>query len=420
MEGGGESLALLGGTAITPFRREENCTLVLSGGQIEQMGQQDDVHVPSDIRVIDLKGKYVLPGFIDIHVHGGYGYDFCDDDPRAFDEISRFHCRYGTTSLMATVYPQPFELFINKIKEIRNYCETAPLYRIVEGIHLEGPFLNPEMHGAIRPDWMWPATLDNFEQLVEAGGSWVRVMTIAPEMPGAMEVLHKASLEKRKVGTNGHGLHPLYLSVGHSKAPYEELSEAIDNGVEGVTHIFNAMSPIHHRNPGIVTGALLRDELFVEVIADTLHVHPAVLRLLLKTKTHDKILLITDAMRAAGQPEGKYIFSGQEIEVRKGRAFIANKPETLAGSTLNMSKAIRTMVKNAGVSLEQAAQMASLNAARVLAWKYRRGILAVGKDADLAILDQDLHVVLTIKRGHIVWDREKEEEQISFSVHSTV
>lgn len=408
MEGGGESLALLGGTAITPFRREEDCTLVLSGGQIEQMGQRDDVKIPSDVRVIDLKGKFVFPGFIDIHVHGGYGYDFCDDDPKAFDEISRFHCRYGTTSLMATIYPQPEEQFLKKIEEIRAYCESAPLHRIVEGIHLEGPFLNPEMHGAIRPDWMWPASVENFQKLVDAGGSWLRVMTIAPEMPGSMEVLRMASLQNRK--TNGYGLHTLHLSVGHSKAPYEELAEAIDNGLDGVTHIFNAMPQIHHRNPGILTGSLLRDELFVEVIADTLHVHPTVLKLLMKTKTHDKIVLISDAIRAAGQPEGKYIFSGQEIELRKGRAFIANKPETLAGSTLNMSKAVRTMVKYAGASLEQAAQMASLNAARVLAWKYRRGILAVGKDADLAILDDDLHVVMTIKRGHIVWDKDKDGE----------
>ncbi|MBN2327606.1 MAG: N-acetylglucosamine-6-phosphate deacetylase [Candidatus Omnitrophica bacterium] len=407
MEGAGEPLALLRATAITPFRREENITLVLSGGQIAQMGKPEDVSIPAGIRQIDLKGNYVLPGFIDLHVHGGYGYDFCDDSPHALDKISSFHSRYGTTSLIATIYPQPEEPFLNKIKQIREYCESAPLHRIIEGIHAEGPFLNPEMHGAINPEWMWPATVENYHKIIDAGGSWVRVMTIAPEIPGAMDVLRVAALGKRKVTAPNNGrIYPIYLSIGHSKAPYEELAEAIDNGMEGVTHIFNAMPSIHHRKPGVLTGTLLRDELFVEVIADALHVHPAVLKLLMKVKTHDKILLVTDAIRAAGQPEGKYLFSSHEIEVRQGRAYISNCPETLAGSTLNMGKAVRTMVKLGGASLEQAAQMASLNAARVLQWKYRRGILAVGKDADLAIMDPDLHVNMTIKRGHIVWDRE--------------
>ena len=411
MNGGGAPLALVGGTAITPYRREENCSLVLSGGRIEQMGQIGDLKVSSNITQINLDGKYILPGFIDLHVHGGYGYDFCDDDPKAFDEISRFHARYGTTSLMATIYPQPLEPFIEKIKQLRTYCETAPLHRIIEGIHLEGPFLNPEMHGAIRPDWMWPATMENFQHIMEAAGSWARVMTIAPEIPGALELIRMAALKKRGASSKTNGnIYPLHLSIGHSCAPYEKLSEAIDNGLEGVTHIFNAMPSMHHRKPGILTGTLLRDELFVEVIADSLHVHPAMLRLLMKVKTHDRILLITDAIRAAGQPEGRYIFSDQEIELRKGRAFLAHHPETLAGSTLNMGKALRTMVKYAGASLEQAAQMASLNASRVLTWKYRRGILAVGKDADLAILDQDLHVVMTIKRGHIVWSKEMDEK----------
>ncbi len=172
MNGGGAPLALVGGTAITPYRREENCSLVLSGGRIEQMGQIGDLKVSSNITQINLDGKYILPGFIDLHVHGGYGYDFCDDDPKAFDEISRFHARYGTTSLMATIYPQPLEPFIEKIKQLRTYCETAPLHRIIEGIHLEGPFLNPEMHGAIRPDWMWPATMETFNT------SW------KPQVPG--------------------------------------------------------------------------------------------------------------------------------------------------------------------------------------------------------------------------------------------
>ena len=263
----------------------------------------------------------------------------------------------------------------------------------MEGIHLEGPFLNPEMHGAIRPDYMWTPSVEAFNELMEVGGPWIRVMTIAPEMPGSMEVLRAASFRENSPLYP----QPLHLSIGHSKAHYEQISEAIDNGLEGVTHIFNAMPSMHHRTPGVLGGTLLRDELFVEVIADAVHVHPAILQMLLKVKNHDKILLVSDAIRAAGHSEGETIFSGQRVLVREGRAYLADSPDTLAGSTLTMDMALRTMIQNAGASLEHSAQMASLNAARILEWKYRRGILAVGKDADLVVLDRDYQVVMTIK-----------------------
>ncbi len=399
----GRPLVLLNCIAITPFRREDNCTLVLQDGKIAQMGELADLSPPADAERIDLAGQYVLPGFIDVHVHGGRGYDFADDSPEAFDQISRFHASCGTTSLIATIYPQPPEKLEASIRRLRDYCETAPPGRILEGIHLEGPFLNPKMPGAIRPEYLWPATVESFNRLLEIAGPWARVMTIAPEIPGAMSVLRAAALRK-VVGTPGDGMpHPLHMSIGHSNAPYEDIAEAIDNGLEGVTHIFNAMPPMHHRRPGVLAGTLLRDELFVEVIADAVHVHPAVLQLLLKVKGHDKIILVTDAIRAAGQPDGTYDFSGQQVVVREGRAYLANSPDTLAGSTVTLDRSLRTMVRRAGARIEHAAQMASLNAARILEWKYRRGILAVGKDADLVVLNPDLHVTLTIKAGHRVY-----------------
>jgi N-acetylglucosamine-6-phosphate deacetylase len=246
--------------------------------------------------------------------------------------------------------------------------------------------------------------VEAFHQLVDAGGPWIRVMTVAPEMPGSMAVLRAASMEETAGSTGGERpSHPLHLSIGHSNARYEQIAEAIDNGLEGVTHIFNAMPPMHHRRPGVLAGTLLRDELLVEVIADAVHVHPAVLQLLMKVKGHDKIILVSDAIRAAGQPDGTYDFSGQRVVVRDDRAYLDDVPDTLAGSTVTLDRGLRTMIGDAGASLEQAAQMASLNAARILEWKYRRGILAVGKDADLTILDEDLHVRMTLKAGHVLW-----------------
>ncbi|MBN1489945.1 MAG: N-acetylglucosamine-6-phosphate deacetylase [Phycisphaerae bacterium] len=397
-------LVLQNATAITPFRREQESTLVLADGKITQMGRAGEVTIPTNAERIDVAGQYVLPGFIDIHTHGGRSHDFADETTDGFDEISRFFASHGTTSALATIYPQPEARFFACIERIRRYCEATGPSRIVEGMHLEGPFLNPKMPGAIRQDYIWPASEEAFRRVMDVGGPWIRAMTLAPEIPGAMDVLRAASLAETTFSDIGKAQHhPLHMSIGHSLARYEQIAEAIDNGLDGVTHIFNAMNPLHHRTPGVLGGTLLRDELFVEVIADAVHVHPAVLQLLLKVKKHDKILLVTDSIRAAGQPDGTYDFSGRQVLLRDGRAYLADAPEILAGSTLTMDRALRTMVKFAGASLEQAAQMASLNAARVLAWKYLRGILAVGKEADVVVLDDTLHVQLTIKAGHIVW-----------------
>lgn len=392
-------LILKGAIAITPFRREEGVTLVLKDGKIDQMGRPEDVSIPSNAQELDLHGHYILPGFIDIHVHGGKGYDFCDNDTQGYEAISQFHASHGTTSIIATIYPQPRESLIESVLCLRDYCESQGPERIIDGIHLEGPFLNPEMHGAIRPDYMWEANENSYEELCKIGGQWIKVMTIAPEIPGAIEVMRAASL--RAVSNGSH--YPIHLSIGHSNANYEQIAEAIDNGLEGVTHIFNAMPSMHHRKPGVLGGTLLRDELFVEVIADAVHVHPAILQLLLKVKKYDRIILVSDAIRAAGQPDGVFDFSGQKVLMKSGRAYLEHAPETLAGSTLTMDQALRTMVEFGGSKLEEAAQMASLNAARILEWKYKRGILAVGKDADLAILDENLANRMTIKSGRIVW-----------------
>ena len=393
-------LVLKNATTITPFRRQKDCSLLVENGKIAQIGHIDELDVPPHAELFELEGQFILPGFIDVHVHGGMGHDFVDSDPDTITEISRYHSSHGSTSILATLYPQPFDLLLESLQRLRKYLESAGPNRVVEGIHLEGPFLNPEMHGAIRPDHMWPASVQAFRELVEVAGPWLRYMTIAPEIDGGMDVLREASIyPSLQKGT----MSPLHLSIGHSKADYEQISEAIDNGLDGVTHIFNALPQLHHRKPGVLGGTLLKDELFVEVIADAVHIHPAILQLLVKVKSTDKIILITDAMKAVGMPDGEYEFSAQRVQVRHGRAYLTDSPETLAGSTLTMDHALRTMMHHAGTSLEQSAQMASLNASRILEWKNRRGILAVGKDADLVVMDSGFNVRMAIKAGHVIF-----------------
>ncbi len=393
------SLVLQNAIAITPFRRERNCSFVIESGRIAQMGRLDDIDIPPHAEWIDLSGCYVMPGFIDLHVHGGGGFDFADDRSEAIETVSRTHAEHGTTSILATLYPQAEDAFYDSIRRVREYCERSGFLKTVEGIHLEGPFLNPEVPGVLRPELMWDSDVEKFHRILECGGSWIRVMTIAPCIPRGMQLLREAALR----GANGNEADRLQISVGHSRATYEQIDEAIDCGLAGVTHIYNGMPPMHHRSPGVLAASLLRDELHAEVIADGIHVHPANLQLLVKIKGCDRIVLVTDAIRAACMPEGTYEFLGQEVRVCHSQACLANAPQTLAGSTLTMDRAIRTMVQKAHVTLEQAAQMASLNAARVLSWEHRRGILGIGRDADLAVLSRDLETVMTIKAGHIIY-----------------
>lgn len=397
-----QPIVLRDATAVTPFRREESCTLTLDCGRITQMGRVESLEPPADARWFDANDCFALPGFIDIHVHGGGGYDFSDEASEAIETVGRAHAAHGTTSALATLYPQSEDAFLGAIERVRRYCETSQPDRIVEGMHLEGPFLNPQEPGVLLPKLMWPADISRFRTILRSGGPWVRVMTIAPCIPGAMDVLRAAAMADNN-GARDVCAQPLRLSVGHSRATYEQISEAIDNGLVGVTHIYNGMPPMHHRDPGVLAGSLLRDELDAEVIADGIHVHPENLRLLLKMKGVERILLVTDAMRAACMPEGTYQFIGREVSVHQNQARLAGAPQRLAGSTLTMDRAVQTMVTKANVSLEQAAQMASLNPARALSWQNRRGVLAVGKDADIVVLNRRFEVQLTIKAGRIVY-----------------
>jgi N-acetylglucosamine-6-phosphate deacetylase len=252
-------------------------------------------------------------------------------------------------------------------------------------MHLEGPFINKKWHGAMKVDYLWQPSVDGWNKLYAAGQGYIRLMTLAPELPGMAEVMRAAA-------KNG-----VVLSIGHSAATFEEVLMAIDNGAAHITHLFNAMTPFHHRQPSVAVAALLQNELKVELIADGFHVHPAVMKLIYDIKGDGGIILITDAIRASGMPDGEYTFMDQKIIVRGKKALLENG--TLAGSTLTMEAAVKNMVKLVGVPMTDAVRMASLNGAKVLGLEHKKGILAVGKDADLVVLNQDFDVQMTIYEG---------------------
>jgi N-acetylglucosamine-6-phosphate deacetylase len=376
---------------ITPFRIVENGTIVINGKQIANMGRSSDVVIGEGIPVYDLKGKTVTPGFIDLLVHGGGGKGFADDSNESIKTISDFFFSHGTTGMLASLFSKRIDLLKKDVDRIATYSETHKDSNIW-GIHMEGPFINPEIKGAHKIEYLWEPNVDMWNDLNSSARGSIKLMTIAPELPGNIDVIRSAASQ---------GVVP---SIGHTLALYDDIEKAIDNGAAHVTHMFNAMRPFHHREPGIMVAALLRNELKVELIADGIHVDPIVMKLLHNIKGSGGIILVTDAIRASGMPDGDYHFMDQKIIVKEKRAYLENGT-TLAGSTLTMEEAVRNMVRLVGVPITDAVRMASLNGAKVLGLEHKKGILAVGKDADLVVMDDEFNVHATIYEGMVKFQK---------------
>jgi N-acetylglucosamine-6-phosphate deacetylase len=375
---------------VTPFRIVENGSIVITGKQITNLGKVSDVNISPDIPVYDLKGKTVTPGFIDLLVHGGGGKGFADDSDESIKTISDFFFSHGTTGMLASLFSKKIDLLKNDVNRIATYAERHKDSNIW-GIHMEGPFINPLIKGAHKIEYLWEPSVDMWNELNASARGYIKLMTIAPELKGNIDVIRAAASQ---------GVVP---SIGHTLALYDDIEKAIDNGAAHVTHMFNAMRPFHHREPGIMVAALLRNELKVELIADGIHVDPIVMKLLHNIKGSGGIILVTDAIRASGMPDGDYHFMDQKIIVKDKRAFLENG--TLAGSTLTMENAIKNMVELVGVPLTDAVRMASLNGAKVLGLEHQKGILAVGKDADLVVMDDQFNVHATIYEGQIKYKK---------------
>ncbi|MBM4167706.1 MAG: N-acetylglucosamine-6-phosphate deacetylase [Ignavibacteria bacterium] len=380
------NLVITNAEIVTPFRILSRGTIVVEGKKIAEIGGVKDVKTPKGCTVIDAEGMILTPGFVDLLVHGGGGHGFADMSSEAVENISKFFFEHGTTGMLASLYSKREPELIADVSRIADFCEGANGSN-VWGIHLEGPFINKEQHGAMKVEYLWKPDVQKWKRVFAASRGSIKLMTIAPELEGVDQVMREAAK------------HGVVLSIGHSVATYQDVLNAIDNGAAHVTHMFNAMKPFHHRKPGVITGALLHNELKVELIADGIHVHPAVMKLIYRVKGEGGIILITDAIRACGMPEGEYHFMDQKIFVKGKTAYLEDG--TLAGSTLTMEEAVKIMVREVEVPLTDAVRMASLNGAKVLGLEHRKGILAVGKDADLVLLNKDFEVQMTLYEGKI-------------------
>jgi N-acetylglucosamine-6-phosphate deacetylase len=376
------------GALVLPDRIIPNGLLRVDGRQITGLWDLEEEACPETDpdQTTRLEQGFIAPGFIDLHVHGGGGADFMDGEPEAVAAITQTHARYGTTGMLATTLTAPEAEILRALRAVKQAPRRGAR---VLGFHVEGPFINLKLKGAQDGRYVRPATvgeIDRWMALGEPGDAWH--VTIAPEIEGAMDAI--SHLTARGA----------VASAGHTDCTYAQLRAATEAGLSHTTHLYNAMRPLHHREPGTVGGALSLPGLTTELIADGVHVHPAAMAVAVAARGAQDVLLVTDAMRATGMPEGEYLLGELTATLKAGAARLADG--TLAGSVLTMVDAVRNMVQLVGLSLPAAVAMASGNPAR----RHRlvhKGELKAGLDADLVLLDQDLNVLKTIVEGEAVY-----------------
>jgi len=332
-----------------------------------------------EIELIDAKGAYVSAGFIDMHVHGSGGADVMDATPQALETLSQTLLQTGTTSFLATTMTMSKVAIDNALQNIQTHAHSVTGANIV-GIHLEGPFINTSKHGAQDKHYVQSANFALIEKVMDE----VKMITVAPEVAGAEDFIKQMTKEYPHI----------ILSIGHSDATYEESMQSFTWGISHATHLFNAMSPFHHRAPGIVGAVLDNDEVSCDIIPDLIHTHPSILELVHKTKK-DKLHLITDAMRAGCMVCGEYDLGGQTVTVKEGKATLEDG--TLAGSVLRLNEALLNMTTHTSMTKIEAINAVTKIPAKKLGLK--KGELKKGYDADIVIFDENFSIIHTIVAG---------------------
>ncbi len=328
--------------------------------------------------------RWVVPGFVDIHTHGGGGHTFTTGDAAAAREAAAFHLRHGTTTLLASLVSSPFELMRDATLAFASLVAEG----VLAGIHYEGPYLSQARCGAQNPAFLRDPSVEELEALIALGAGAVRMVTIAPERPGALDAI-------RLLAERG-----VVAAIGHTDATYDQTLAGVEAGATVGTHVFNGMRPPHHREPGPVFALLGADSVVCELIPDGVHLHDGTLAFAAKVTGPERAALVTDAMAAAGMPDGEYELGGRSVTVAGGVARLAQGAEVaaLAGSTGTMAAAVRHVL-HSGIDIVDAALMAATTPARVLGLDGRTGAVAAGRRADLVLLDEELNVLEVLRAG---------------------
>lgn len=334
--------------------------------------------------LFDAKGLYLSPGFIDIHIHGAAGCDTMDGNEMAISSIARAIAKHGTTSFLPTTMTVSIEEINRSLQVIKKLKEEGTTGANVLGAHLEGPFVSPRAIGAQNPKYLLKPSVSAYDQMVAGCEDAVVSMTLAPEEEGAKALIQYVT---------GQGV---VCSAGHTKATYDEIQKSIEWGISHATHLYNAMTPFTHRDPGVV-GAIFDSDITTETISDGIHVSYPALKIAYKQKATDKVMLVTDAMMACCMPDGNYSLGGQEVIVFGGVARLKNG--ALAGSVLTLDQAVRNVYKNCQLPLYEVIKMATYNPAKFCKVEDRKGQIAEGYDADLVLFDDNIEICKVFIRG---------------------
>ncbi|MDP2675966.1 MAG: N-acetylglucosamine-6-phosphate deacetylase [Dehalococcoidia bacterium] len=376
---------LAGARVLTPDDEIAGGSVIVEDGRIVEVAA--GLSPPAGAEVVDLRGLTLAPGFIDIHVHGGGGFSLATGDAGEVRSYARWVVAHGVTSFVASIVgetPEEGEAALRAVAEVSGPAGGAELL----GAHLEGPFVSPERRGALPEGWLRPPDAGLLGRYLEAAGGRLRLLTLAPELPGAAALLEQAV----RAGC--------VVAVGHSDATYQEARDAFARGARHLTHAFNAMRPFHHREPGPLGAALDTEGVTLELIADGVHVHSAAARMVVRAKGIDGVVLVTDGVPPAGLSEGSFRIGGRGARLAEGR--IALPDGTIAGSAATMERVVRHVVAEGIATAAQAVRMASTVPAGVLGLEGRKGRIARGYDADLVALDSELNVAKTWVAGLVV------------------
>jgi len=374
-------LVVRGATVVLPDRTIPNGAILVEDGHISSI--QDSAREFSGAEVLDLEGMTILPGFIDVHIHGAVGVDVMEASPAGLQEVAVYLASQGVTGWLPTLVPGSDENYASVAAAVSQVLHESKGARVL-GIHYEGPFVNTAQCGALHTQYFKTYSEANDLDALPVPENSVRMITMAPEVAGGVELVRE--LKRRG----------WVISIGHTRADLQVLDEACEAGARHMTHFMNAMTPLHHRNPGPIAWGLLRDDVSIDLIADGIHLDPLMLRLLLKTKGVAGISLISDAIAAAGKGDGAYQIWGETITVKNGRT--ANASGSIAGSVISMLDAVR-LLRYLGVSYVDLARMASSSPARLLGVDHECGSIEVGKRADLIALDTHANLKQTLIRG---------------------
>jgi N-acetylglucosamine-6-phosphate deacetylase len=383
--------AVHAGRAFTPHEEIADAVAVVEGGTITAIGARRDVAVPEGARMVEAPDATLVPGFVDVHVHGAGGQDVMAASGEALDAVAETLARGGTTSFVATTVTAAPDRLCASAEGISRYAKeqngtrrgSSPRAEIL-GIHYEGPFISAARRGVHPAEWIAKPSMELFGRMLEAAGGMARILTLAPEVAGGLDLVRDAC-------DSG-----LVVSMGHTDATYEQAMAAIESGARHAAHVFNAMRPFSHRDTGVLGAVFTSPQVTAELIADGVHVDAAAMKLLLKAKTAGGVILVSDGTAATGMRDGKFRLGDIDVNVTGG--VVRNTEGKLAGSALTLDRALRNILA-LGVTMMDAVRMLTYQPARLLGLEKRKGVLATGADADLVLLDAKMEISGVMTRG---------------------